>query len=71
MNTPRQLKTLYEQGKNISELLRHEKGIQYNTNEIIEMAYDLQAGSYIASMNDAETATQKKNYASEIAKTIV
>lgn len=69
--TPRQLKSLYEQGKNISLLLREEMGLQRNTAEIIEIAYDLQTGSYIASMENAEMAEHKRNYTSEIAKTIL
>lgn len=71
MTTPRQLKFLYDQGKNISELLREEKGLQGNTDEIIEIAYDLQTGSYIASMEKAETAEYMKDYTSEIAKTLL
>ena len=71
MTTPRQLKSLYEQGKNISALLREEMGLQRNTPEIIEIAYDLQTGSYIASMENAEMAEHKRNYTSEIAKTIL
>ncbi|MCK4857495.1 MAG: methyltransferase domain-containing protein [candidate division Zixibacteria bacterium] len=69
--TPRQLKSLYEQGQNISALLREEKGCQHNTEEIIETAYDMQTGSYIAAMENAECAKHKKDYTSEIAKTVL
>ncbi|GBD32119.1 hypothetical protein HRbin33_01083 [bacterium HR33] len=69
--TPRQLKSLYEQGRNISALLREEKGLQRNTDEIIEIAYGLQTGSYIASMENAEMAEHQRNYTLEIAKTIL
>jgi ubiquinone/menaquinone biosynthesis C-methylase UbiE len=37
----------YANGQNIMELLRSQKKIEHNTSEIIETAYDLQAGSYI------------------------
>jgi ubiquinone/menaquinone biosynthesis C-methylase UbiE len=38
----------YQAGQNITELLRKQKGLIHNTPEIIEAAYDLQAGAYIA-----------------------
>lgn len=44
MTTPRQLKKLYKSGKNISHYLREQKGIQTNTQEILELSYDIQAG---------------------------
>lgn len=71
MTTPRELKALYEQGKNISAYMRQEKGVQGNTEEIIEVAYDLQAGSYIAAMEDATMAKHQKEYTEEIARTIL
>ncbi len=71
MLTPHELQILYEKGENITELLRHEKGIQYNTDEIIEIAYDLQSGSYIAAMEKAEIGRHITEYTSEIAKTIL
>ena len=37
----------YKEGRNITELLRFQKKEDLNTPEIIELAYDLQAGSYI------------------------
>jgi ubiquinone/menaquinone biosynthesis C-methylase UbiE/uncharacterized protein YbaR (Trm112 family) len=70
MISPRQLQLLYEQGKNITEILRDEKGLQINSTEIIEIAYDLQAGSYIAGMNNPENAVQRRHYSTEIARTI-
>lgn len=39
----------YREGRNISERLRELLGVETNTPEIIEIAYDLQAGSYIES----------------------
>ena len=40
-------KKAYAQGKNITEILRGQKNVDFNTSEIIELAYDLQAGTYI------------------------
>jgi len=71
MITPRELKQRYEQGENISALLRKEQGIQHNTDEIIEISYDLQAGSYIAAMDSPEMEEYKLNYTSEMARTIL
>jgi ubiquinone/menaquinone biosynthesis C-methylase UbiE len=71
MYTPCELQALYEQGMNITQLLREDKGLQYNTDEIIEIAYDLQTGSYIAAMDDPAMAEHKRDYTSEIAKTIL
>jgi len=68
--TPRQLKSMYEQGKNISALLREEEGLQHNTERIIEIAYDLQTGSHIAALENVKMAEHQKNYTAEIAKTI-
>jgi hypothetical protein len=70
MLTPRQLKTLYEQGKNISEILREELEVDHNTDEIIEISYDLQAGSYTDAQTDGDVAQRKRNYCAEIVRTI-
>jgi SAM-dependent methyltransferase len=61
---------LYAQGKNISEILRKEKRIHYNNEEIIELAYDLQTGSYINAMKDEAMTKHKEEFTAEIAKTI-
>lgn len=71
MTTPRQLKELYEQGKNISAFMRKETTTQHNTTEIIEASYDLQAGSYIAAMNDEAMRKHKEEYVQEITRTIL
>jgi ubiquinone/menaquinone biosynthesis C-methylase UbiE len=70
MITPRQLKVLYEQGHNISAILRNDKESQFNTEETIEASYDLQSGSYIAAMGDASVATYQARYSKEIADTM-
>lgn len=37
----------WQQGENVTELLRRQQGVDFNTPQIIETAYDLQAGTYI------------------------
>jgi len=70
MTTPRQLKQLYEQGQNITQFLRQEMEVQHNTREIIEIAYDLQTGSYISMMQDGEMAQRQDRCSQEIAQII-
>ena len=43
----RKAKSIYKKGQNVTEFLRKEFRSKSNTSEIIEIAYDLQAGSYI------------------------
>ncbi len=64
------LKKLYEQGVNISTLLREEGGLSANTAEIIETAYDLQAGSYIAAFENTSLGEQRQKYSAELASVI-
>ncbi len=42
-----QARKAYAEGRNVSQMLREQNNISCNTPEVIEMAYDLQAGSYI------------------------
>jgi SAM-dependent methyltransferase len=49
------VKTNYKNGKNITEYLKNIENINYNTSQIIEIAYDLQAGSYIEHYNKNST----------------
>lgn len=71
MTTPRELQALYQQGVNITQLLRAEQTPPRSAREIIEIAYDLQAGSYTAAMHNAPMAQHKRDYAAEIASTIL
>jgi hypothetical protein len=68
--TPSKLKTLYENGHNISAILRKQSGLSKNTESIIELAYDLQTGSYTSAMEVEEQRKNKQIYCAEIAKTI-
>jgi hypothetical protein len=58
-------KLAYKNGKNITELLRSQKNIYSNTSEIIEIAYDLQAGSYIE--HTLNNPTLAEAYTTELA----
>jgi len=40
-------KSIYQKGENVTNYLRKKYGSEDNTSEIIEIAYDLQAGSYV------------------------
>jgi ubiquinone/menaquinone biosynthesis C-methylase UbiE len=71
MMTPQEIKRKYEQGENITNLLRTEKGFDGNSDEIIEIAYDMQSGSYIAAMEKPAMAEYKKNYTLEISKVLL
>jgi SAM-dependent methyltransferase len=70
MITPRQLKSLYEQGRNISAFLREAQGTSGNTEAIIEVSYDLQTGSYIAALEKPAMARHKEEYTAELARVI-
>jgi hypothetical protein len=63
-----QAKTAYGEGKNVTELLRAQANLEANTPEIIEIAYDLQAGTYIEAVNaNRDFAMQ---YATDLANII-
>lgn len=59
-------KKAYADVKNITELLRAQKKININTSEIIETAYDLQAGTYIKHVT--QNPEQATLYTNEIAQ---
>jgi SAM-dependent methyltransferase len=63
------LRNLYRDGANISEYLRDKYSVS-NTPQIIEIAYDLQAGSYVASMSDPVIKKLRENIATELVKII-
>ena len=68
--SPKQLKALYEQGENISQKLRDDLGIGHNTEQIIELSYDLQAGSYIDLQSDDRILSNAKKYTSRLVEII-
>jgi ubiquinone/menaquinone biosynthesis C-methylase UbiE len=63
------LKELYQHGGNISEYLRNKYNV-CNSPQIIEIAYDLQAGSYTASMSDPVAKKLRENTGTELVKII-
>jgi hypothetical protein len=65
---PSELKAAYERGENILALLRKAFGSSINTEELIEISYDLQAGSYVRAMQDPVQAAHVDRYAREIAR---
>ena len=71
MIRPRELEGLYKKGENISAYLRNERGTSHNTEEIIEVSYDLQTGSYIDLTRDPAHSASLQAYSSGIAKKIL
>ncbi|MEE2643165.1 MAG: class I SAM-dependent methyltransferase [Planctomycetota bacterium] len=64
---PTELKVAFDRGENITDLLRRETQSEANTEEIIETAYDLQAGSYVAALDDPSFREYKEKYGKAIA----
>ena len=60
-----QARRAYGEGKNVTQMLRTQANLQENTSEIIEIAYDLQAGTYIESVNAHRDFSMQ--YAKELA----
>lgn len=70
MIRPIELKKLYDQGENISSYLRNESGQNINSELIIELSYDLQAGSYIDMMSQKRWADYVSEFTAILAKKI-
>ena len=64
--SPSELAEAYQRGDNISALLREQEGTSLNTEDVIEIAYDLQAGSYIAAMADPAKRNLKTDFVSAL-----
>ena len=60
--TVRELKQLYQRNVNIMGHLRKLGGTDANSLEAILVAYDLQAGSYVVALNDAEHLERLDRY---------
>lgn len=68
---PHELKRAFESGENITSMLKQGSDSQSNTREIIETAYDLQAGTYVRLLDDDESIyTHKREYGDRIADEI-
>lgn len=68
---PRELKEAYDRGENIAKLLKRIGSRETNSEEIIEVAYDLQAGSYIEALQSPEMLSHKKCYGKAVAEEIL
>ncbi len=64
---PQELKRAYERGENITALLKGLDGTKQNTEENIELAYDLQTGSYVKALDDPAALRHKELYTQAIA----
>ncbi len=64
---PRALRDAYRNGENISRLLRDAAGTTENSEEAIETAYDLQAGSYVAALEDPGYRAHKEAFCASLA----
>lgn len=71
MHTIKELNDLYKQGVNISALLRKQMEVNGNSKEIIEISYDLQAGSYVKGMGDEKVIEHKLQYADELSRLVL
>ncbi|CAN5276399.1 hypothetical protein BH23VER1_BH23VER1_19960 [soil metagenome] len=67
---PRALRDAYRRGENVSRLLREESGTDENSEEAIETAYDLQAGSYIAALENPDYRAHKLAFCGALADLI-
>ena len=63
---PWDIRLAFEHGQNVTEMPRTETHADVNTEEAIETAYDLQAGSYVRSMSNPEMLAHKRDYATAL-----
>jgi len=69
---PKDLKLAFESGKNITSILKQKSDSNFNTQQMIETAYDLQAGTYSRMLlNDENIFSHKREYGSKIANEIL
>jgi uncharacterized protein YbaR (Trm112 family) len=69
--SPQELRAAYERGENLMALLRSRGGTAENNERMIELSYDLQAGSYVDILaNNEEVRVKKVEYAAHIAAVI-
>ena len=59
-------KSIYQKGENVTQYLRTKFGSEDNTSQIIEIAYDLQAGSYIDYVKS--NSDKAERYATELSE---
>ena len=68
---PKKLKAAFDKGQNITALLKLATKTEQNSEQIIEAAYDLQAGSYIQALEQPVVLAHKKAYAKSLATEIL
>ena len=66
--THRQIKEAYAAGDNVAALIRRQRNSLLNTEEAIEIAYDLQSGRYSRAMANEKHASLRTAYAAAIAR---
>ena len=65
--TPKELKNKYLNGENITHILRDMSTSKTNTDNIIELAYDLQSGNYVKGMKgNSDTFNRRDKYIEEV-----
>jgi len=69
--TPRDLQKRYEQGENVSKILRKRKKTLSNDEEIIEVAYDILTGHYTEMMRVPEKKEKREELTKEITDEIL
>lgn len=71
MKTIQKLKQDYINGKNITQIMREERDINFNTPEIIEIAYELQTGEYQKKWANKKLSEFYEKFTKEIADMIL
>lgn len=71
MRTIKELKNLYLDGINITNTMREERNIKFNSSEIIEIAYDFQSGEYQKKWERKELEEFYNKFTKEIADIIL
>ncbi len=64
----KQIKALYDRGENVMRALRESEQQEVNSRTTIQVAYDLQAGSYVDALKDSARRTQQNRYAAAVAE---
>lgn len=66
----KQIKALYDRGENVMRALRESEQQEVNSRTTIQVAYDLQAGSYVDALKDSARRTQQNRYAAAVAEVL-
>lgn len=66
----KKLQSLFRDGVNLIDYLKEEVGVNYNRQDVIELSYDIMAGSYNRYLNEGSLASEKDEYGQYIAEVI-